>query len=217
MINILLIEDDIDYANYFIDHMQTNAMNVIHINQLDIDQIKYEITKNPDLIILDFFFGSENSLNSYGYLKNLGIPIMYLTSNTDSLAEEKLLKDGIEDYIDKIKPLSIIETKIRKIIQKTKLEYKFFENTLNVETKKINNICKLTDNEYKIMMSLIKNIEEYVITEEIMIELWNDNVFIEKNTLAVAIKRIREKLLKYEIKVIIESKKGKGYRLSETT
>ncbi len=217
MINILLIEDNHDYAKYFSEYMLEKEINVNHIDQLNIEKINNEIMKNPDLIILDFFFDNENSLNVYSYLKKKNIPIMYLTSNDDIKVEENLLKQGVEDYIDKIKPLSIIEVKIRKMIKTVKIEYQFYGNTLNIETKKINNNCKLTENEYKILMCLIKNIGNNVLAEEIMIELWNDNIFIEKNTLVVAIKRMREKLRKYELNVAIDTKKGEGYKLNEIT
>lgn len=217
MINILLIEDNHDYAKYFSEYMLKKEINVNHIDQLNIEEINNKIKKNPDLIILDFFFDNENSLNVYSYLKKKNIPVIYLTSNDDIKVEENLLKQGVEDYIDKIKPLSIIEVKIRKLIETVKIEYQFFGNTLNIETKKINNNCKLTENEYKILMCLIKNIGNYVLAEEIMIELWNEKIFIEKNTLVVAIKRMREKLQKYELNVSIATKKCEGYKLNEIT
>lgn len=215
MIKILLIEDDNDYATFFCEYMEKKTINVTHINQLDIKKITQEVAKNPDLIILDFFFGTSNSLNVFSYLKNLEIPIVYLTSNDNSENEVNLLRQGVEDYIDKFKSLEIIETKIRKLVKSNNFECHFWGNTLNIETKKINGTCKLTENEYQIMMSLIKAIPNYISTEEIMIALWNDNIFIEKNTLVVAIKRLREKLRKNEINVVINSQKGKGYTLNE--
>lgn len=60
------------------------------------------------------------------------------------------------------------------------LEHVFYSNHLNIETKILNYKCQLTNNEYRIMDILIKNLDNFVSTESIMIELWNDNIFIEK-------------------------------------
>ncbi len=215
MIKILLIEDDKDYANYFSDYMKNKGIVVYHHEQLDVKHLELILQKNPDLIIMDFFFGDENSLNLFGYLQNKQLPILYLTSNKDERIEEKLLKQGVVDYIDKLKSLAVIETKIKKTVNEHSLEYKFWNNYLTIETKIINDKCKLTNNEYKIMIELIKNLDNYVSTEQIMISLWNDNIFIERNTLVVAIKRLREKLRKYNIQVVIVSQKNKGYKLNE--
>ncbi len=216
MINILLIEDDEDYAKTFTEYMKKNNIIVTHVASLEQNLIMREIEKNPKVIILDFFFNGDNSINIYSYLKKYNIPIVYLTSNTKSEDEISLLKQGVSDYIDKLKPLAVIYEKIKKYINAgNQLEYDFFNNTLNIETKLINNKYKLTENEYKILLILIKNIGKNVSTESIMIELWNDNTFIEKNTVFVAMKRLREKLRKFNLNVVIISEKAKGYKLDE--
>lgn len=215
MITVLLLEDDQHYADFFIKYMIKKDINVLHVKELDINQINLQIKKNPNLIIMDFFFGEDNSLNIYSYLKNKNIPIMYLTSNNNEEIEASLLKQGVYDYIDKFKSLQIIETKIKKQSNNNNKEYYFYQNTLNIESKTINNQCQLTNNEYKIMVCLIKAIPHFVSTEEIISELWDGNIFIEKNTLVVAIKRLREKLKTNKINVYIDVEKGKGYKLNE--
>lgn len=213
--NILLIEDDVDYANHFIKHMSIENINVNHMNTLDSKLISEEIKKNPDLIIMDFFYGNEDTINLYTHIKKYGIPVMYLTSNEDAATESQMLKLGVEDYVNKFKSLDIIALKIQKMGKTTRKNYNFYGNELSVEKKMINNKCKLTNNEYTILVTLIKQLGEFVSVEQIMYELWEDNLFIERNTLVVAIKRLREKLKKNQINVIIDSQAKKGYRLDE--
>ncbi len=215
MNNLLLIEDDHDYAQSFQAYMQQQQFAVNHVASLDYQIIDEAIKKKPKVIILDFFFGCDNSIEMYLHLKKYQIPIIYLTSNTNSNDELLLLKAGVSDYIDKLKPFAVILQKIKKHMEIPKLNYDFFGNTLDVETKTINGNFKLTDNEYKILRILIQNLGIYVTSETLMLELWNDNVFIEKNTLFVAIKRLREKLRKYELNVVIDSQKNQGYQLNE--
>ncbi|WOO87862.1 response regulator transcription factor [Mollicutes bacterium LVI A0039] len=215
MIKVLFVEDDPDYAEYFIKYMASKSIEVIHINQLDMNKITEATKESPNVIVLDFFLGSEDTSNAFAALKNTGIPIIYLTSNDNLQTEATLLKQGAEDYISKLKPLEIIETKITKLACGLKPHYSFWGNTLDMETKKINDEVKLTDNEYQIMIALIKGNSQHVAVETLMLSIWNEDLFIERNTLVVAIKRLREKLRKHQINAMISSEKGKGYALYE--
>lgn len=217
MNTIFIIEDDYDYGNALSDFLNHQGFSCIV--ETDLNNIKQitEVmeTKRPALVIMDYYFNDgQNSINLMTYLKQYATPIVYLTSNQNINDELDLYKLGINDFINKEKPFAIINEKL-KLMLSQKLEYTFFNNTLNVETKKINNTIKLTDNEYRILLFLIKKTPEYASTEEIMLELWNESIFIEKNTLFVAIKRLREKLKHNNLNVEIVSFKNKGYIINE--
>ncbi len=215
MIDILLIEDDNDYANSFIKHMNKENLIVSHLNSLDEKDILEEIKKSPKVIVLDFFFGNNTSINTYLFLKKFNIPIIYLTSNNSLDDEAMMLKYGVVDYVDKLKPMDIIYQKISNNIKVIKKELEFYSNVLDIESKKLNGIISLTNNEYSILLLLIKNIGSYVDKKEIMIELYNDNEFAQTNTISVAIKRLREKLKKNNLNIAIGLEKNKGYYIYE--
>ncbi len=215
MIDILLIEDDNDYANSFIKHMNKEDLIVSHLNTLDEKSILEEIKKSPKVIVLDFFFGNNTSLNTYLFLKKFNIPIIYLTSNNSLDDEAMMLKYGVVDYVDKLKPMDIIYQKISNNIKVIKRELEFYSNVLDIESKKLNGIISLTNNEYSILLLLIKKIGSYVDKKEIMIELYNDNEFAQTNTISVAIKRLREKLKKNNLNIAIGLEKNKGYYIYE--
>ncbi len=215
MIDILLIEDDNDYANSFIKHMNKEDLIVSHLNTLDEKSILEEIKKSPKVIVLDFFFGNNTSLNTYLFLKKFNIPIIYLTSNNSLDDEAMMLKYGVVDYVDKLKPMDIIYQKISNNIKVIKKELEFYSNVLDIESKKLNGIISLTNNEYSILLLLIKKIGSYVDKKEIMIELYNDNEFAQTNTISVAIKRLREKLKKNNLNIAIGLEKNKGYYIYE--
>ncbi len=215
MIDILLIEDDNDYANSFIRHMNKENLIVSHLNSLDEKYISEEILKSPKVIVLDFFFGHKTSINTYLFLKKFNIPIIYLTSNNSLEDEAMMLKYGVVDYVDKLKPMDIIYQKISNNIKVIKKEIEFYSNVLDIENKKLNKTISLTNNEYSILLLLVKNIGSYVDKKEIMIELYNDNEFAQTNTISVAIKRLREKLKKNNLNVAIGLEKNKGYYIYE--
>ena len=70
---------------------------------------------------------------------------------------------------------------------------------------------ELTKNELKILTALYEKRGAIVSREELMIELWNDDMFIDDNTLTVNINRLRKKLEDIGLKDVIETKRGQGY------
>lgn len=217
MDKILIIEDDYNYSEALSNFLNCQGFSCVVENDMDnIERIDTVMSQeDPQLIIMDYYYqGDKTSVNLMSYLKKYQKPIIYLTSNQNLSDELSLYKLGISDFINKEKPFEIISQKI-KLLLDHKLDYSFFGNTLSLETKKINDSIKLTDNEYRILLLLIKKSPNYASSEEIMLELWNESIFIEKNTLFVAIKRLREKLDKYDLNVVIRSQKNMGYIIDE--
>ncbi|WP_284142956.1 winged helix-turn-helix domain-containing protein [Caloranaerobacter azorensis] len=70
---------------------------------------------------------------------------------------------------------------------------------------------ELTKNEFKIMYILMKNAGSIVSRDKIMRSLWEDESFVDDNTLTVNINRLRKKLEEIGIKDFIKTKKGQGY------
>lgn len=70
---------------------------------------------------------------------------------------------------------------------------------------------ELTKNETKILEMLFNSSGSYVTREDIMVKLWDDEEFIDENTLTVNIARLRKKLSQNGIDDFIKTKKGYGY------
>ncbi len=92
------------------------------------------------------------------------------------------------------------------------LEYKgvvlsLKDNMLYYEDKTI----ELTKNEFKILYILMKKYETIVSREDIMQELWQDENFIDDNTLTVNINRLRKKLKKIGLNDFIKTIINQGY------
>ena len=69
----------------------------------------------------------------------------------------------------------------------------------------------LTKNESKILNLLLENKGKIVDREEIIVYLWENEKFIDENTLSVNIARLRKKLKELDLEDFIVTKKGKGY------
>ena len=81
------------------------------------------------------------------------------------------------------------------------------ESTLFYKDKKI----ELTKNEFKTMLLLMKNKGKIISSQRIMRALWDNDNFINDNTLTVNINRLRAKLEEIGLKEYIITKKDHGY------
>ena len=58
--------------------------------------------------------------------------------------------------------------------------------------------CELTKNEFKILQLLLENKNKVVSREKIMLKLWNNDCFVDENTLTVNVNRLRRKIDVYK-------------------
>ena len=77
------------------------------------------------------------------------------------------------------------------------------------------NELDLTRNELRTLELLFQKKGTFVAREEIMVRLWEDESFIDDNTLAVTIARLRKKLKNIGLDQLIVTKKGMGYSVTE--
>ncbi|MCR8968531.1 winged helix-turn-helix domain-containing protein [Facklamia sp. 7083-14-GEN3] len=88
--------------------------------------------------------------------------------------------------------------------------------TLNTQSLSIEyqeEMIDLTATEYQILAVLFKKSGDYARRDEILDDCWQENQFIDDNTLAVNISRLRKKLTAFNRGPVIGTKKMVGYRL----
>ena len=131
---------------------------------------------------------------------------------------------GGDDYIEKPFDMDITIAKIQAVIRRTYQftssmnEIDFAGTVLNLSTLTLvynNKTTLLTANEIKILKCLYLAQGEFVSREKIMDVLWQNNQFVDDNTLSVNITRLRKKLENAGLFNFIENKKGLGYKLNE--
>ncbi|HEK8707577.1 TPA: winged helix-turn-helix transcriptional regulator, partial [Clostridioides difficile] len=89
--------------------------------------------------------------------------------------------------------------------------------TLDLSTATINyedNTIELTKNEIKILHELMKYKGQIVSRNKLMKKLWDNDWFVDDNTLTVNVNRIRSKLNEIGLEDFIETKRGLGYIIS---
>lgn len=76
---------------------------------------------------------------------------------------------------------------------------------------------ELTKNEFRILEQLFQRPGEVVTRETMIRRLWEEEYFVDDNTLAVNMTRLRKKLSEERMPDLICTKKGVGYYLGGET
>ncbi len=178
--------------------------------------------RQPDLILLDVNLPGMSGFDLCIQIRErTEIPVIFLTSRTDSMDELTGIVNGGDDYITKPYQAPILLARIAAVLKRTKgvhensrLTYKGV--VLDISRCSLTyreNSAELTKNEMKILHLLFRHAGEFVERVDLIEYLWENQIFIDDNTLSVHVTRIREKLEQLGIRDLIETKRGIGYRI----
>lgn len=181
------------------------------------------LRRNPDLVLMDVNLpGTSGLLLCDQIRKKSQVPIIFVTSNNTSMDELNCIMRGGDDYVAKPYQVPILLARIAAVLKRTMkkeeadTDYQYRGVTffplaaqLEYENKRVD----LTRNELKILGVLFEHRGEYVSRSALMDTLWDQEIYIDDNTLSVNVTRIRNKLQEIGVEDFIESKRGLGYRI----
>ena len=151
------------------------------------------------------------------------VPIIFISSASDDLNIIMGITQGADDFISKPIDLDVLNYKIQAVLRRTyelKGEITFVEfcgAILNLDTAILtfnNKKIELTKNEFKILKTLVDNKGKMVLRDTLMLKLWQDDIYVEENTLTVNVNRLRKSLKKIGLNDVIKTKNGIGYILN---
>lgn len=184
------------------------------------DQI---LEAEPDLVLLDWNLPGENGDWVLSKVRaRSSVPVIFLTSRTDAMDELSGMLKGADDYITKPFQPPILLARIAAVLKRSRkdtedqqrMTYKGVTLDLSRGT-----VCfqeketELSRNELKILYCLFVKKGEIVARPDLIEELWDQQVFIDDNTLSVNITRIRGKLKEIGVENFIETRRGMGYKI----
>lgn len=210
---ILLVEDNLNIRESLEYSFKVKNINLISKSNIK-DTLFFLEDNKIDLIILDVTLPDGNGFDLYkNYIKNIEIPVIFLTARDSEEDIVNALDMGASDYLTKPFRTGELIARINKILNKKTISVKNITYDLNkMSVYKDNKIINLTTLELKILGLLFTNINKVVTREKIIDSIWewtgND---VNDNTVTVYMKRIREKL---DSDIII-TLKGMGYRIDE--
>lgn len=223
MYKIFIVEDDNIIRSEVSKHLEKWGYVVQcagNFNNVVAEVMKFE----PQLILMDITLPFYNGFYWCAEIRKLSkVPVVFISSASDNMNIVMAINMGGDDFIAKPFDLDVFTVKIQAILRRT---YAYNEQTSYQEHNGVLfNTCdgtllyqdhkiELTKNEQRIIQLLFENIGRTVTREQIMKRLWDNECFVDDNTLTVNMTRLRKKLEEAAIENFIQTKKGLGYIIS---
>jgi two-component system alkaline phosphatase synthesis response regulator PhoP len=218
---ILVCDDERDIVDVLNYNLTKEGYNVI--SAYNGQEALQKVNSKVDLILLDVMMPQLDGIEVCRRLREnpetRNISIIFLTARNSEIDEIKGLEAGGDDYITK--PISIkkllarINSALRrKDITTSTEKLKIGKITIDLDNYQIeieNQKISLPRKEFETFVYLAKNRGKIVRREQLLENVWGDEVVVTPRTIDVHIRKIREKLGKYAD--LIETIKGVGYRL----
>ena len=217
---IMIVEDDFALASAMKEQIEAWGYEVNTVK--DFRNVKEEFVEaDPQLLLLDIslpFFNGYYWCTEIRKISN--VPIVFISSTAENMNIVMAMNMGADDFIPKPVDLGVLTAKIQAIFRRaynmnlspSVLEHRgatlnLNDGTLYYEGKQI----ELTKNEFKILDTLLEKKGSIVSREQLMQKLWQDDCYVEENTLTVNVTRLRKKLEAAGLKDFIATKVGMGY------
>ena len=220
---ILIVEDDSTISSIMKDKLNKWGYDASIIS--DFHNVLSEYTSiKPHLVLMDINLPYYDGFYWCAKIRQFSnIPIIFISSRDTDGDKIRAITQGGDDYIEKPFSLDLLIAKVQAILRRV---YSYSDETLNILQHKdiILNIedsrvfcgekeVNLTHNECKILALLIRNFNKIISRPRLIKALWDDESFVDDNTLTVNVNRLRKKLKELGHSDYIETVKGKGYKL----
>lgn len=223
MYRILIVEDDMDIAHTIEKYLEAWNLQVQCVENFADVMMEFS-TYNPHLVLMDITLPFFNGYYWCQEIRQISqIPVIFLSSASDNMNIVMAIQMGGDDFVAKPFDLSVLTAKIQALLRRSYaytgqvsvLEHK--GALLNTEEAVLfyqNEKIELTKNEYRILKTLMENKGKIVSRERLMEKLWENDSFVDENTLSVNVNRLRKKLDQEGLTGFITTKVGMGYMIS---
>ena len=204
--NILICDDDKEIVDAIEIYLSSEGYDIYKAyNGLE----ALNILKDTEihLVIMDIMMPIMDGIKATNEIrKTSNIPVIMLSAKSEDMDKIMGLNVGADDYVSKpFNPLELIArvksqlrryTALGSFVPKTGI-YKTGELIVDDERKEVTidgELVKLTRIEYKILKVLTENAGKVFSIDQIYENAWNEPSYNPENTVAVHIRRIREKI-----------------------
>ena len=210
MYNILVVDDDKEIVESIEIFLRNEGFNVYKAYN-GLEALDVLVNKEVHLILMDIMMPKLDGIKATIKIREeRNIPIILVSAKSEDTDKIMGLNIGADDYITK--PFNLLELIARvksnlrryvtlgtynnenknddEVLRSGGLEL----NTYTKEVKVDGQVVKVTPIEFKILNLLLANKGRVFSIDEIYEKVWNEESFNVENTVAVHIRRIREKI-----------------------
>lgn len=201
MNNILLIEDE-ESLNRAISLKLTKEGYTVYSAFCIREAYRLFEEHKPVLIICDITLPDGSGLDFCTQIrKNSNVMLLFLTAMDTEIDMINGYEAGADDYITKPFSLAVLISKVNAVMKRHTVSQNIICSggiTLILDenrAKKDGEYLKLTANEQKLLSYFMQNPMRILSRNQLLEAIWDiDGIFVDGNTLAVNIRRLREKI-----------------------
>ena len=222
MKKILIVDDEKDILEFLSYNLKKEGFSIYTASDGSEGLEKTKKIK-PDLIIVDLMMPKMNGIEMCENIRNdkklSNVIILFLTARSEDYTQIAALDSGADDFIKKpIKPKLLI-SKVKSIMRRFSLNknlknYIHKDVELDIEKYSVKikgDIINLARKEFDLLKLLINQPGKVYTREEILNDVWGNDIHVVDRTIDVHINRLRDKLGQK----FIETVKGIGYKICE--
>lgn len=223
---ILIVEDEEKLINNLADKLRAEGYDVYTARD---GEAGWDLARNNtyDLIVLDIMLPGLDGLSLCRMIRNdpkmLDVPIIILTARGTEVDKIVGLESGADDYI--VKPFGLGEflARVRVQMRRPSPDRSLRQDVLiSIDLKldltgrrvfKGENEIKLSNKEFDLLAELMRNKNAVLSRDLILTKVWGYDYFVDKRTVDVHIRWLREKIEDNPSKPKrISTVRGVGYR-----
>ncbi|WP_342438641.1 response regulator transcription factor [Paenibacillus sp. FSL L8-0436] len=226
METILIVEDDAKLADLLSSYLSKYDFHTVIVDDFNRVLETFE-DSTPSLVLLDVNLPRYDGFYWCRQLRKSSLcPILFISARDSGMDQVMALENGGDDYIIKPFQYEVVLAKIRSHLRRAYGSYAHSQEerklqagglTLYPERYVIQHnglSAELTQKEAVLLETLLLKEGRVVSRERLLDLMWEDQHFIDDNTLNVYITRVRKKLKDLGLDDIVETIRGAGYRLS---
>jgi DNA-binding response OmpR family regulator len=220
MYRILIAEDDFALARAMKQQIEPWGNEVRLITDFQ-NVIPAFVEYQPHLVLLDIMLPFFNGYHWCSEIRKISnVPVVFLSSASDNMNIVMAMNMGGDDFIPKPVDSAVMNAKIQAILRRAYdlsgsfpvLEHRGAVLSLSDNMLYYNDTAiDLTKNEFRILQTLLEQKGKIVSRDTLMMKLWQDDCYVEENTLTVNMTRLRKKLEHAGLHDFIRTKVGRGY------
>ena len=208
--NVLVVDDDKEIVDAIEIYLKNEGINVNKAYD-GLEALEVLMENNVQLILMDIMMPNMDGLRTTMKIRQeKNIPIILISAKSEDTDKILGLNMGADDYITKpfntLELIARVKSQLRRYTVLGNYSGKNEENnsiirsgglSLNQDTKEVivdGEVIKLTATELGILKLLLKNQGKVFSIDEIYENVWNEPSYNVENTVAVHIRRIREKI-----------------------
>lgn len=151
------------------------------------------------------------------------VPIIFISSRNEDSDKIRAITGGADDYVEKPFSMEVMVAKVQAALRRA---YSYSDSSYSVASYKDivldleravascgEKSVELARNDCIMLSALIKASGKTVSRTKLIKALWEDEHFVDENTLTVNVNRLRKKLKQIKKDEIIGTVKKEGYRL----